>query len=408
MHIKGLSRLVDLPGWVIETAHFEVGTLVFELRRDARLKLPCPACSGPMTLSRMSSHRIKDLGMGPGLRMELLYEAPQGRCRRCTLYETFHPPGVDAASGTTSRYRRFVSSLCRMMTQTDAGKLMGIAQSTVFKIDFRYLKEHLPPPSLDGLEAILVDENAVRCGELFATFVINARTGELLYQGEGKRSETLTAFFDQLTPAQKASIKAVCIDRSGAFKDAITTSLPHAAIVYDKFHLIANYHAVLDQVRRDAWNEADADSKAFIKGQRYNLFRNVENLRPEMILELDALLRANADISAAYILRDQFKSIWNYRSPEGMRTAIEQWIALAHQSGVAAVMRFAKNITKSITEIVAYAVHRITNGPMEGFNNLVSRVIHRGNGVRSLPYLFLQLRAETMPDEPPRPVCGVK
>lgn len=404
MHIKGLSRLVDLPGWVIDSASFEVGTLVFHLRRDARRNLACPSCGKPMTLSRLSNHRIKDLGMGPGLRMELVYAAPQGRCRGCRIYETFHPPGVDAAAGTTARYRRFVSSLCRMMTQTDAGKLMGIAQSTVWKIDFQYLKEHLPPPSLDGLEAILVDENAVRCGELFATFVINARTGELLYQGEGRRSETLTAFFDQLTSEQKASIKAVCIDRSGAFKDAITTALPHAAIVYDKFHLIANYHAVLDQVRRDAWHAADADAKTFIKGQRYNLFRNVENLRPEMLLELDDLLKANADISAAYILRDQFKSIWSHSTPEGMRTALNQWIELAQQSGVAAVMRFAKNLARSITQIVAYAVHRITNGPMEGFNNLVSRVIHRANGVRSLPYLFLQLRAQTMPI----PVCGVK
>lgn len=404
MHIHGLSKLVDLPGWVLESGSFKVGVLVFNLRRDARLMLACPKCGKAMTLSRMSRHSIKDLGMGPGLRMELQYDAPQGRCRRCGIYETFHPPGVDAASGTTARYRQFVSSLCRMMTQTDAGELMGIAQSTVWKIDFRYLKEHLPPPSLNGLEAILVDENAVRCGELYATFVINARTGELLYQGEGKRSETLAAFFDQLTPEQKASIKAVCIDRSGAFKDAITKSLPHAAIVYDKFHLIANYHAVLDQVRRDAWHAADVDAKTFIKGQRYNLFRNVENLRPEMLLELDALLRSNADISAAYILRDQFKSIWSFPTPEGMRAALDQWVELAQQSGVAAVMRFAKNIVKSAKEIVAYAIHKITNGPMEGFNNLVSRVIHRGNGVRSLPYLFLQLRAETIPAL----VCGVK
>jgi transposase len=266
------------------------------------------------------------------------------------------------------------------------------------------LKENLPPPSLDGLEAILVDENAIRCGELFATFVINARTGELLSQGEGKRSATLTAFFAQLTPAQKSSITAVCSDRSGAFKDAITTALPHAAIVYDKFHLLANDHAVLDQVRRDAWHAADPDAKKFITVQRDNLFRNVENLRPELLLELDAVLRANADISAAYILRDQFTSIWSFPTPEGMRSALNQWRELAAQSGVAAVMRFAKNRIKSAKEMVAYAVHKITNGPMEGLKNLVSRVIQRGNGVRSLPYVFLHLRAETLPT----PVCGVK
>jgi len=288
------------------------------------------------------------------------------------------------------------------MTLADTAEVMGIAPSTTYRIDFRFLSETVPPPSLDCLEAILVDENAVRCGELFVTFAINARTGELLYQGSGKSGDSLTAFFDQLTAKQKASIKAVCIDRSGAFKHAITTSLPHAAIVFDKFHLLANYHAVIDQVRREAWHAAKPDDKTFIKGQCYNLFRNVENLSAEMLLTLDALLTANAPINATYVLRDQFKSIWSYATPEGMKTALSQWISLANESGVAPVLRFAKNLAKSTNEIIAYASHRITNGPMDGFNNLVSRLIHRANGIRSLAYLFLRLRAETAP----RPVCG--
>jgi transposase len=402
MHITGLSRFVDLPGWVTESAIFERKVLAFAMHRDGRLSLLCPKCGEKMSLNRKSHHRIKDLGMGPELRMELCYEAPQGRCRTCRLYHTFHPPGVDAASGTTQRYRGFVSSLCRKMTLSDTAEVMGIAPSTTYRIDFRFLSETVRPPSFDGLDAILVDENAVRCGELFVTFVINARTGELLYQGSGKRSDTLRAFFDLLTPEQKSSIKAVCIDRSGAFRDAITSSLPHAAIVYDKFHLIANYHAVLDEVRRKAWHDAEEKEKAFIKGQRYNLFRNVENLSAEMLLTLDALLKSNADISVAYILRDQFKSIWSYGTPESMKTALDQWLALAKDSGVESVMRFAKNLGKATKEIIAYAVHRITNGPMEGFNNLVSRLIHRANGIRSLSYLFLRLRAETTP----RRVCG--
>ena len=403
MQITGLSRLIDLPGWVIDSAAFEDKVLAFALHRDGRSSLACPKCQQPMTLSRKTAHRIKDLGMGPDLRMELRYEAPQGRCRRCGIYETFHPPGVDASSASTSRYRRFVSSLCRKMTLADVAEVMDIAPSTTYRIDFRYLTEHVPPPTFDNIKAILVDENSVRCGELYATFVINAHTGELLFQGSGRRSETLQEFFAQLTPTQKLSIKAVCIDRSGAYKDAITIGLPHADIVYDKFHLLANYHAVIDEVRREAWHAAPDEGKTFIKGQRYNLFRNVENLSAEMLLTLDQLLRSNETINTTYVLRDQFKAIWSYYSCDGMTTALSQWLDLANQSNVPAVLRFAKNLARSTKEIVAYAIHRITNGPMEGFNNLVSRIIHRSNGIRSLAYLFLRLRAETVPG----PVCGV-
>jgi transposase len=37
----------------------------------------------------------------------------------------------------------------------------------------------------------------------------------------------------------------------------------------------------------------------------------------------------------------------------------------------------------------------ITTGPLEGFNNTVSRIIHRACGIRSLDYLFLKLRQES-------------
>ena len=41
---------------------------------------------------------------------------------------------------------------------------------------------------------------------------------------------------------------------------------------------------------------------------------------------------------------------------------------------------------------------------MEGFNNKVSILIHRANGIRSLVYLFLRLRAENSY----RRVCGME
>jgi ABC-type branched-subunit amino acid transport system substrate-binding protein len=44
----------------------------------------------------------------------------------------------------------------------------------------------------------------------------------------------------------------------------------------------------------------------------------------------------------------------------------------------------------------AYLAHRITIGPLEAFNNTVSRIIHRACGVRNLDYLFLKLRQESL------------
>ena len=69
---------------------------------------------------------------------------------------------------------------------------------------------------------------------------------------------TMTA---QVTP-MRASIAAVGIDRSGAYRAAVEAHLPDADIVFDKFHLISNLGEVIDKVRRRTQAQTDAEGRA--------------------------------------------------------------------------------------------------------------------------------------------------
>ena len=48
-------------------------------------------------------------------------------------------------------------------------------------------------------------------------------------------------------------------------------------------------------------------------------------------------------------------------------------------------------------DIISWCCHRISNGRIEGFNSTISRIIHKSRGIKSLDYLFLKLRQETVP-----------
>ena len=62
---------------------------------------------------------------------------------------------------------------------------------------------------------------------------------------------------------------------AGAYREVVNAELPDADIVFDKFRLIAIYHAVIDEVRRSEWRKANAEDKAVIKGRRYNLLSRI-------------------------------------------------------------------------------------------------------------------------------------
>ena len=153
--------------------------------------------------------------------------------------------------------------------------------------------------------------------------VLNARSGELLHLAEGRKKESLESFFAKLTPTQRQSIVAVGMDRSGPYRAVVREQLPAAEIVFDKFHIIANYHEVIDRIRRRSYREANEEERTFIKGQRFNLFRNPENLGEDGRTALTKLLAANADLHLTYLLKDGLQQLWLYRYPKSAGKALE-------------------------------------------------------------------------------------
>ena len=66
------------------------------------------------------------------------------------------------------------------------------------------------------------------------------------------------------------------------------------------------------------------------------------------------------------------------------------------EAGLDTLTRFAKGVLKAQEEILNYCLYPITCGPLEGFSNIVSRILHRSCGIQNLDYLFLKLRQEAL------------
>jgi len=236
--------------------------------------------------------------------------------------------------------------------------------------------------------------------------VLNGVTGELLHLYEGSKVDGIHAFLQQLTDRQKQSIVAVGIDRDGAYRRAVQEHLPHADIVYDlpvrgrtqtgKFHLIRNYHQVIDQVRRAEWRRAQDKDKRVIKGQRYLLLKNPENRTAADEQRLDELLRLNENIATVELLKDDLRQLWTYRYRAWAERWLERWIDWALSTSIRPLKRFARGLRAGKDEVLNYCKHRITSGRLEGFNNIISRVVHRACGIKDLQYLFLKLRQESL------------
>src|SRR5262249_42865656 len=148
-------------------------------------------------------------------------------------------------------------------------------------IQKRDLARRYAKPKLKHLRAIAIDEIAVARGHRYLTVVLDLESGAVGFVGDGKGAGALRPFWKRLRHSG-ARIEAVAMDMSGAYQSAVRAHLPKAAIVFDRFHVVKLFNDKLSDLRRALYREAtDAQHKAVLKGTRWLLLKNPENLDEE-------------------------------------------------------------------------------------------------------------------------------
>lgn len=96
-----------------------------------------------------------------------------------------------------------------------------------------------------------------------------------------------------------------------------------------------------DQVRIDQANRLRDDKAArkVIKGSRWLLLPNEDNLKPEQAVKLEELLAANASLTSVYLLKGQLKTLWFVDDEKTTCSVWQEWGSMALSSGIEALLQ---------------------------------------------------------------------
>ena len=168
-------------------------------------------------------------------------------------------------------------------------------------------------------------------------------------------------------------------------------NLPDAVLVFDKFHVIKLMNERLDDLRRQMVREAEDAMKLKIKGTRFLLLRNPENLKAEQIPKLDEALRLNQPLLLAWYLKEELRELWSQPSPKEMATFLKDWCLKASQTAIGQLIKMAKTLQTHASGILAYAQYPITSGRLEGINNKIKTLTKRSYGFHDENFFILKL-----------------
>jgi len=174
-------------------------------------------------------------------------------------------PFARAGSEFTADFEDLVGYLATAMDKTAICRLVRIDWDSVGRIIERVMATGLDPARLDDLFEIGVDEVAWRKGHSYLTLVSDHRRRKFVWGAEGRDTDTLDGFFDELGKERSGAIEAVSMDMSPAYAKSVAKAdhAPQAVICYDPFHVVQLATKALDKVRREVWQEMRAlDAKA--------------------------------------------------------------------------------------------------------------------------------------------------
>ena len=140
--------------------------------------------------------------------------------------------------------------------------------------------------------------------------------------------------------------------------------------------------------------------RRFIKGQKYTLLSNAENLSLEGRQSLKLLLTANKRLNTAYLLKESFGQLWNYRSEAWARRFFENWRAALKWQRLTPYEKFAQMIERHWDGIAAYCPpeNKVSLGFVEGLNNKIRVIQRRAYGLRDEEYLRLKVLTCMLPE----------
>ena len=243
------------------------------------------------------------------------------------------------------------------------------------------------------MKVLCLDEIALHKGHGRYHLVISApELGVVLDVLKNRKKETLEAWFDERGFDWCAAVEVCCADMWDAYHEAAQAQLPNARLTVDRFHVMKNLTEAVTRARRAIQKQADEATRELLKGCRWLLVKNSENLTEEERQRLEQMLAVSPELKTCYELKEAFRE-WFNESPsrQAAATELDAWLEKVQASGLKALQGFTKTMANWRERILNYFDGRHSNGFAEGVNLKIKMINRRAFGYRNFEHFRLHV-----------------
>lgn len=392
MSTSFIYHAFGIRDYFYKATHFIGGGIIFDISPKPEA-IKCPECNSRSVIKR--GKRVRHLrGIPIGSRPVTIRAVIQRVwCSLCNFVRQIKLSFSKEGKSYTRAFERYALELSQYMTIQDVANHLRISWDTIKQIQKSHLKRRYKTIPLKKVRQIAIDEISIGKGHQYLSIVMDLETGRILHIGDGKGGDALKAFWRKVKMS-KAKIEAISIDMSPAYLSSVIENMPGSTIVFDRFHVVKLFNDKLSDFRRNLHNHlSDKESQELIKGTRWLLLKNPENLQKDKgeDEQLRKALEINQPLATVYYMKEELRQIWSQPDKNTGEKILNNWIGLANASNIPMLKKFAKTLALHKIRILSHYDYSISTGPLEGTNNKIKTMKRKAYGYRDFEFFKLKL-----------------
>ncbi len=289
----------------LEEMSVQEKTVVFRVS-STQLQVVCPRCG--QVSRKIHSHYLRTLADLPmsGLAVRLICRVRKFFCtdQDCSqrIFVERLTELAEVSARQTNRLSRIICSLAFYVGGRTGAKVteqlaIKVSRQTLIR---RILKTH--PSQISVPRVIGIDDFAFRRGQVYGTLLIDLERRKAIDLIPSREAEDVAKWLRQYP-----QVEVVSRDRSPIYAAAVSSALPHADQIADRFHIVKNIYEVLEKIlhrerktiaqvseemRRNA-NRISRENQSPIENER---FRETKKARSETEIAAEKIKQSAARI----------------------------------------------------------------------------------------------------------------
>jgi len=329
-----------------------------------------------------------------GLFVIFLYSMRRVQCPKCGIVVEL-VPWSSGKSPLTISYAWFLSEWAKLLSMQEVARQFRSTWHHVFTAVSMAVSWGRERMDLAGITAIGVDEIYwAKSSFMTLVYQIDNHYKRLLWCGEKRTEKTIYEFFGWFGAERSSLLKFVCSDMWKPYLKAVYKYAKNALNILDRFHISQKLNEAIDKVRANETRSLISKGKnVVLKNSRWVLLKNPEKLTGNQKTKLKDLLLCNLKTIRAYLLKEDFKSFWEYTSATWAGKFLDSWCTRVMRSRLEPMKKVAKTIRSHKRLLLNWfeAKNVISLGAVEGLNNKAKVVTRKSYGFKTAEILKISL-----------------